>query len=172
MKKYLSFTAVLFLVAYACYGQQKREGYLLSWPDQEHWKVGSSHDNDQMFMVELTRDSESLTNWTEMGSMISYKGVTGKNVEEMRDSFFTTTKKSCPNAKLTTLSKDLSAKYPSIIFSIECSGYADGSGPESQVWQVVQGQYGLYVNQRDLKVSIIPEKVKMKFVEFFRTGKV
>jgi hypothetical protein len=151
---------------------QAKESFSLDWPDSENWKVGSSQENEQMVIVELVRGKETVEKWTELGTMTSYKGVKGKNVENMRDQFYSLNLKSCKEAKLTTLNKDLDSKYPSVIFSIECPAYNDGTGPESQVWLVVQGHDGLYTNQRALKVSKIPENIRSKFVNFFKTGKV
>src|SRR5262245_55978116 len=92
---------------------QAKESFSLDWPDSENWKVGSSQENEKMVMVELVRGKETVEKWTELGTMTSYKGVKGKNVEDMRDQFYSLTKKSCEEAKLTTLTKDLDSKYPS-----------------------------------------------------------
>ena len=89
---------------------QAKESFSLDWPDSENWKVGSSQENEQMVIVELVRGRETVEKWTELGTMTSYKGVKGKNVENMRDQFYSLTKRSCMEAKLTTLSKDLDSK--------------------------------------------------------------
>lgn len=159
-------------ILFAQNSQQKGESLALDWPDEENWKLGSSQENQQMATIELVRNNETLENWTELGTMTSYKGVTKKNVEQIMQMFFDLTKKTCAEATLSILEKSVDADPQWIIFSIECGKYDDGTGPESQVWYVIQGKDALYSNQRALKVDKIPDETKQAFVEFFKKAKL
>ena len=175
MSKIVIFILTFLLVYTNSFAQNslpKGELLMLDWPDEENWKLGSSQENEQMVVIDLVRGDETVENWTEIVTMITYKGVKNKKVEEMKQVFYGHTKKICANAKLTELEKNNVASNPWIIFSIECGGFADGTGPESQVWFVIQGKDALYANQRALKVPEIPVQTKQKFLSFFKKAKL
>lgn len=170
------FVALLGTVCFAqdIFPEDTPKGELLrlDWPDEEGWKLGQCQENEKMLMCELLRDDETFENWTELGTMTVHKSVRGRDVEEMMALFFAVTKKSCAKAKLTVLEKRTEVPNPWVIFSIECKKYEDGTGPESQVWHVIQGRDSLYSNQRALKVARIPEQKKKELVEFFKTTRL
>lgn len=152
--------------------QQGGESLLLDWPEDENWKLGSSQENDRMAMIELIHSNETLENWTEMGTMMSMKGVRNLPMDKAMNLFHEQAKANSPKSKLTFLEKDETAEHPWIIFTIESPSFKNGSGPESQLWYVVQGKTSLYTNFRAIKKASIPSDLKDKWVAFFKTGKV
>jgi tetratricopeptide (TPR) repeat protein len=152
--------------------QQGRESLMLDWPESENWKLGSSQENEQMAMFELIHSNETLENWTEMGTMMSIKGVQNLPMDKAMNLMYEQAKQNAPTAKLTFLEKDEKAEYPWIIFTIESPGFKNDKRPESQLWYVVQGKTSLYTNFRAIKKATIPGDLKDKWVSFFKTGKV
>jgi tetratricopeptide (TPR) repeat protein len=152
--------------------QQGGESLLLDWPERENWKLGNSQENEQMAMLELIHANETLENWTEMGTMMSIKGVKNLPMEKAMNLMYDQAKQNSPKAKLTFIEKDETAEYPWIIFTIESPNFKNDKRPESQLWYVVQGKTSLYTNFRAVKKASIPTDLKDKWIEFFKTGKV
>lgn len=152
--------------------QQKGESLMLDWPDNEHWQVGSNQKNEELQMLELIPENETLQNWTEMGNMMSIKGVVGVPVDAAMNMMYEQAKQASSKAKLTFIEKDEKAEYPWILFTIESESYDDGSGAESQLWYIVQGKTALYANFRAVKKASISKEQKEKWVRFFKTAKV
>jgi tetratricopeptide (TPR) repeat protein len=152
--------------------QQGGESLVLNWPESENWRVGNSQENEQMAMLELIHSNETLENWSEIGTMMSIKGVRNLPMDKAMNLMYDQARQNSPKAKLTFLEKDETAEYPWIIFIIESPNFKNDRRPESQLWYVVQGRTSLYTNFRAIKKASIPEDLKDKWVAFFKGGKV
>lgn len=152
--------------------QQKGESLMLDWPDSENWKVGNSQENDKMVIVELIHQDETLENWTEIGTMMSIKGVKNIPMDKAMNMMFDQAKQKAPKSKLTFIEKDESAEFPWIIFKIESPNFKDDKRPESQLWYIVQGKTALYTNFRAIKQASIPAVIQQQWILFFKTAKI
>ena len=152
--------------------QQGGESLILNWPESENWKVGSRQENEKMVMLELIHSNETLEKWTEIGTMVTIKGLTTITVDQFMKIMIDQAKKNSPKAKLTFIEKDESAEYPWIIFTIESPNFKNDKTPESQLWYIVQGKTSLYTNFRAVKQATVPADLKDKWIKFFKTGKV
>jgi len=160
-------------IAQFCGGEpQMVESLMLEWPESENWKVGSSQENEQMVMLELIHADETLENWSEIGSMMSIKGVTNIPMDKAMNMIFDQALQKSPKSKLTFIEKDESADYPWIIFTIESPSFKNDKTPESQLWYIVQGKTSLYTNFRAVKQATVPPELKDKWIKFFKTAKV
>lgn len=147
------------------------ESLMIDWPDAEGWKVANQQDNAEQNMIELVRNKETLDNWTEIGTMYVYKNIPGSKkipITKTMDLMYDGAKNNCPSAKVTMIEKDENAKYPWIIFKIECSS----KGTESQVWYATQGTNELFVNFRAVKQKTVPADLQDKWVKFFKSAKI
>lgn len=161
-----------YLSKYCGNEQQSGESLMLYWPEEENWKMASNQENEQMAMMDLLRNDETLDNWTEIGTMQSIKGATGVPMDKAMNLMYEQSKQSCPKAKLTLIEKDENVEFPWTIFTIECDSHKDDKIAESQLWYIVQGKTSLYVNFRAIKETSIPEETKAKWIKFFKTGEV
>jgi tetratricopeptide (TPR) repeat protein len=152
--------------------QEEGESFVLDWPESENWKLGDSQQDDKMSMLELIHTNETLENWTEIGTMISIKGVKNLGMDNAMNLMYEQAEQTAPKAKLSFIEKDETAEYPWIIFMIEASKFTNDKRPESQLWYIVQGKTSLYTNFRAIKKDTIPEELKTKWIAFFKTGKV
>jgi tetratricopeptide (TPR) repeat protein len=150
--------------------QQNGESLSLHWPENENWKIGSNQENDYMTMLELIPSNETFENWTEIGTMMSIKGVKNVPMDKAMEMKFEDLKKSSPKAKLTFIEKDESVEYPWIIFTIECPKFKNDKNPESQLWYITQGKTSLYINFRAVKESTVPVNLRDKWIKFFNTA--
>ena len=151
------------------------ESLMIDWPDSEGWKVANQQDNAEQNMTELLRNKETFENWTEIGTMQVLKGMGSLKTKNLPITFFMNqmheeAKKNCsPAAKLTMIEKEETAKYPWIIFKIECSS---SKGTESQVYYITQGTNDLFINFRAVKQKTVPSDLQDKWVTFFKTSKI
>ena len=123
-------------------------------------------------MIELIHADETLEKWTEFGSMMSIKGAKNIPMDKAMNMMYEQSLINAPKATLTFIEKDESVEYPWIIFTIESPRFNNDKTPESQLWYIVQGKTALYTNFRAVKQATIPSELKVKWVEFFKTGKV
>ena len=152
--------------------QLQGESFMLNWPEEENWKIGNSQENTQMAMLELIHANETLENWTEMGTMMSYFGSKPIPMDQVMNILFEQSKLNAPKANLTFIEKDETAAYPWIIFTIESPNFKNDKRPESQLWYITQGKQALYSNFRAIKEASIPDVLKEKWIKFFKTGQV
>jgi len=148
------------------------ESLSLKWPEDEEWKIQTPQENDKLKFTELLRNGENFENWTEIGNMLVYKGLTGKDVEFRAKMLYEQTKQKCPKAKFSIVEMDKKIEYPWIIFSIECPVSGQIKTPESQLWYIVQGNASMYLVDRAIKKESLPHDLKQKWTNFFKTGKI
>lgn len=144
------------------------ESLMIDWPDAEGWKVASNQEDKERKVIELLRNKETFDNWTEIGTMMVYTSLRNVPVNAAMNAMYEQAKKNCTSAKLTFIEKDDKAKYPWIIFKIECGSKT----PESQVWHIMQGTNEMYVNFRAVKQKTVPGDLKDKWTKFFKTAKI
>lgn len=152
--------------------QKKGESLMLDWPDSEGWKIGDDQENEQQHVLDLIRNDETIDSWTELGNMTSIKGVVKVPVDYAMNLMFEQTKKKSSKAKLTFIEKNENLDCPWIIFTIECPNFKKNKQPESQLWFIIQGKQALYTNFRAIKEATIPADLKVKWTDFFKTGKI
>jgi tetratricopeptide (TPR) repeat protein len=152
--------------------QQVGESLMLDWPENENWKIGDDQENSQQHVLDLIHTNETIDKWSELGNMTSIKGVTGVPMDKAMNLMFDQAKLNSSKAKLTFIEKDENAEYPWIIFTIEAPSFKNDKAPESQLWYIVQGKQALYTNFRAIKQASIPADQKVKWIKFFKTGKI
>jgi tetratricopeptide (TPR) repeat protein len=148
------------------------ESFVLEWPANEKWKLGSNQENDQMHVIEVIHSNETLEKWSEIGTMTTIKNVKNVPMDKAMDLTYQQSKQNAPNAKLTFIEKDETAEYPWITFTIESPEFTNDKTPESQLWYIVQGKNALYTNFRAVKQATIPAELKDKWIAFFKAGKI
>lgn len=148
------------------------ENLMMKWPDEENWKIADSYDKSDVSMLTLIHSTETLENWTEIGTMIAIRKVRGMQVDSAMHLVYRKALLNSKDAKLTFIQKDEHAKYPWIIFTIESSSFTNDPKPESQIWYVVQGDDALYTNFFALRNATFPEDQKKKWVEIFKMSEI
>lgn len=151
---------------------QVEEFFLLEWPASENWKIGDRQENDKMVMIDYIPANETLDTWTEIGNVMTIKGVKNITMDEAMNMMLNQSKKNSPKSVLTFIEKDENAEYPWIIFKIESKNFKNDKNPESQLWHITQGKSSLYVNFRAVKEASISLELQQKWIAFFKTGKV
>lgn len=164
--------AETYISKYCNETETDKESLSLKWPEDEKWKIAETQENDRLKFTELLRNGETFENWTEIGTMLVYKGVTGEDIEFRANLLYEQTKQQCPKAKFTIVDMDKKIEYPWIIFSIECPISGQLKTPESQLWLIIQGNASMYLVDRAIKEESLPSKIKLKWTNFFKTAKI
>ena len=151
-------------------GESVIESLSLDWPDEENWNLANHQENQGVTMIELTRNNETLENWSELGSMVSYNNVSGMSMEAAMNLMLTSSKANSPNVEQLLIEKDETGEYPWVIFKMENAGSANS--PEAQIWYVTQGKQTLFTAFRAVRKSEISDDLQTKWVKFFKSGKV
>lgn len=172
MKKRLVILFVLSILSSVVFCQTKGENLKIDWPDEYQWKVGSDQENDKRHLIELVPGDESIDNWKTLGTMDSFKGVTGVPIATAADMMLGEAKKTAPDAKLTIFEKDEKAKNPWIIFKIEAPGFINDPHPESQLFYVIQGQTALYNNFVAVKKKELSDDFVKKWIKVFKASEL
>ena len=165
-------SAISYISKYCNNIKVEDEVFVLNWPQKENWKQQTPQENDKMKFVEFLRNNETFENWTEIGTMITYKGITGEDVEFRAQSMYQITKEKCPQAKFTIIEMDKKIEYPWIIFSTECPVSDETKTPESQLWYLVQGNASLYLCDRAVKQKFLPKDKLLNWTKFFKTAEI
>lgn len=141
------------------------ERYTIDWSKKPEWKIAEKQENEKMVFIELLKDYEKFENWTEISTMITYKGVVNEDVEDRAKMLYDQTKEKFPKAKLKVIELNKSVEFPSILFIIECP-------VESQLWYIVQGNSSMYLIDWAMKKSSLPKEEIESWAEFFKSGKI
>lgn len=156
-KKLFAFTGFIFLFAFA-YSQ---EALRIEWPDEYRWKKVLDQENEEIRVIEIIPEKDSVDNWTILGQMLCIKNMPDADVKKVSDMIFQEIKKSSPEAKMKIVEYQPDDQYPWIIFTIESPQYEDTGTPESQVWYFRQGLQSFYMNF----VAVKQKKLSKKFVK-------
>lgn len=144
----------------------------LVWPESENWKIESSQENEIMKMEELLKDGEKFENWTEIGTLITYKNQVAQDVEAKAKMLFEETKQKSSNSVFKVIELNKRIEFPYIIFSIEVPQSQNINNPESQLWIIMQGNKSLYLADRAIKAPSIPKATLDNWTTFFKTAKI
>jgi hypothetical protein len=123
-------------------------------------------------MVELLRKGESLDSWTQIGTMMSRKGVRLPDIRTAYERYAATFKKSCPDVRLAIHLIEQDIEFPRVVFSQECSKTPKDGHPEAAVWLLVQGRDSLYTVHRALRAETLPDELRAKWIEWLKTARV
>lgn len=168
----LSFLLLLVLSSAAMQAQNKMENLKVIWPEEYKWKVGSNQENEASHFMELIPEKESLDNWTIIGTMLSLKNVTNIPMDKAMNLFYSKTKDTAPEAKLTLIEKKEGIKNSWILFKVEVEKYLNDPKPESQVYYIVQGDATLYVNIVGVKEKSISKSFEEKWGKVFKSSQI
>ena len=151
---------------------QKTENLQIAWPGDYKWKVASNQRTAAANMIELIPGSETVSNWTIMATMMSYKNMKVPVISKVPPMLFATTKKNAPSAKLTVIEQGVKMGHQWIIYKIESPSFKNSPKPESQLYYAIQGDKTLYVNFVALKSPTFPTVYVFKWTNVFKASQL
>lgn len=157
-----------FIQEYFCVSKvQKGENIVLDFPESENWKITyQSSENGQSIYL-LGRSNETTNNWTELAGMSAIVGIKGVDLEIEMKELYNQERESSPKAKLTYIDKDLTSKYPWIMFTIESIYNEECKCYESKLCYLTQGQQSFYSCFRLVRGEKLTKNSLDKLKRFF-----
>jgi hypothetical protein len=166
------FTLLTIVISYNYSAGQGQENLKIIWPEEYKWKVGSNQENESMHMLELIPGDEKIEKWTIMGTMMSIKGARNIPMDNAMNLMYDQAKQNAPDASLTLIEKNDTAKNPWIIFKIEAPRFKNDKRPESQLYYIVQGESSLYSNFVALKEKKLSDEFVNKWKAIFKSSEL
>ncbi|MCO5934783.1 hypothetical protein NAF17_04460 [Mucilaginibacter sp. RB4R14] len=157
MRKAFYILGLLALVSSSLFAQQKVEKLTFPLPAEYKFKVGSDQENAQTHFIEMIPQNETFDNWSIIFSSTLAKGVKGLGMDKAVDYMYTTAKNTAIDPKLTIIEKNESGHWA--LFTIETAKYKVSPKPESQLFYVIEGSSGLFINSIALKQKKIPCRI-------------
>lgn len=161
------------ILEYFCeYKPMKGENIVLDFPEQENWHITYQDFSDKQNIFFLGRSNETLENWTEQAGICSFIDIKGVDVVEEMNAFYQQEKERSPKAKLTFIEKDLSAKHPWILYTVESLYNKECKCYESKVCYLIQGEQSFYSCFRSVKGKSLSAEQKARITKFFKTCEI
>jgi len=170
MKKIFCLIAVL--CATLLFSQQKQESLKINWPEEYKWKTITDQEKEQIHFIEVIPGNETGKKWTLLGTMTSIKGIHYTVTSKITDLYKKSSLAESPDAKLTLLEKDDTAKNIWIIFKVETPRFPDDPVPESQLYYAIQGEETLYVNFIAVKKKTLQNDFIEKWSTVFKASRL
>jgi hypothetical protein len=170
MKKAFLTLCILSCILINSFGQVK-ESLQIAWPGEYKWKVGAQQDTKAMSMIELIPEKQSLTNWSVMATMVSYKNMK-MPISKVPALMMASIQKNATSSKLTIEEQGVKNGAPWILFKIESPSFKNDPRPESQLYYAIQGKATLYVNFVAMKSKIFPSVYSFKFTRVFKASQI
>ena len=177
MLKYFSMRGLLLLLISLClvgitYGQEKKEIIKIPWPPEYKWKIGSDQEDQNIRIIELIPENESIEKWTIIATVVLVKGARNVPIESAMNLTFDQAKANAPKAKLTLFEKDEKSVHPWILFKIESPNFKDDKNPESQLYYIIQGDENLYSNLVAMKEKTLSQEFVEKWSGIFKASQL
>lgn len=149
------------------------EGYVLTWPVEEGWKMQSSMEDTNFRLIEFLKEKENPDTWKEYGAMLTLRGNdSSQTLKDFTTSIINEFRNRAPKATMRIISQDVKASYPWMIVALEAPMTTNHKKPESQLWHIVKGKNTIYGNFRAVKEKKLTKSQINEWTTFFKTGKV
>jgi hypothetical protein len=163
------FVSLLLVSVYGFVCAQK-EQFTIPWPTD--MKIGSNQETPKQKMIEYVPAKESVEKWTIIGTMITFKGITGVDIDAAKEIMFSRVRKNAIDPVFTVIEKNDLGKNPWILFKAEIASYKNDPNPESQLYYIIQGDENLYNNIIATKEKTLSEDFTSKWSAIFKSGKL
>jgi tetratricopeptide (TPR) repeat protein len=149
------------------------EGYVLTWPAEEGWKMQSSTEDSTFRLIEFLKENESPGAWTEYGAMLTLRGFeAGTTLKDFSASIKSEFAARAPKVTMRIISQQEKGPNPWMIIALEAPMTTNHKNPESQLWHLVMGKSTIYGNFRAIKEKKLTKKHISEWTTFFKTGKI
>lgn len=151
------------------YHRIKKEAVYVDLPDKKNWKIQeqsfSVEDNQYLILLINEKTEERL-------KLISTLNTKNNDLEQVMYNAYSILKGKSEETKLSLLEKDLNAKEPWLMYSIENMTNETDNRKETQVWLLIQGENCLHSCMISVQNNVLTEKKKEELIRFFKTAKI
>lgn len=146
---------------------QENEAIYLNLNDKENWKITENNyeNNKHIILLVNNKASEHL-------NLISHLKRKNSDLVKAMNNFYNIEKGKSEDVKLTLIAKDLEAKEPWIMYSIQNVTNKECNCKEAQVWLLIQGGNSLHSCVMSVKNDLFTDDRKEEIIKVFKTAKV
>ncbi len=149
------------------YKRIKNEAIYLDLPDKTNWKIQEESIKDDQKIILLKNDKTA-----EYLSLISQSGVKNSNLTDLMNETFQIEKEQSKDAKFSLIEKDLNAKEPWIMYSIQNKSNEIHNRLETEVWFLIQGDNNLHICTISISDNSFTKMKKEEIINLFKTTKI
>lgn len=176
MKRTIVSVVLIFAVRLA-FCQDGRDRFSIPWPEQYHWRIydrttgleiNKIPDRDFIYNIQVIPGSETLNNWTIIGSVTKYTRTTQTDLKMIADSIFAAIQKISSKARFKLIEED--EFY--IIFKTESILLKDDTTPQSKLYYIMDGAWDkLYVSNITIKKAVLSDEFTAAWTKVFKARK-
>lgn len=160
---------ILLLLGVTAIGQGRTEHIDIDWPGEYNWKiVQQKHDENKQTSM-IIPGNDSISNPSIIGSLTVYRGAKFSTFENIISNYKA---RLDSGSSLTPLERSQKTKYPWIIFKVETPATTKYPEPESDLYYVVQGKFGVYENFVGIKAATLSGEFVKKWTAVFMTAQI
>ena len=158
---------LITLISCCTVSGQENEVIYVNLKDKENWKITENNykDNQHIILLANSNTSEHL-------SLISHLKKKNNDLVKAMNHFYNIEKGNSKDVKLIVIEKDLKAKDPWIMYSIQNVTNEECSCKESQVWLLIQGDHSLHSCVMSVKNDLFTNEKKEEIINVLKTAKV
>jgi hypothetical protein len=139
---------------------QKNESVFVNLTDKENWKITDNNYESNQHVILLANDKTY-----EHLSLTSSLGVKNSDLIKVMNSYYNDRKGRSKDTKLSLIEKDLNAKAPWIMYSIQNVTNEECNCTESQVWLLIQGDNCLHSCVMSIKNDLFTNEKKDEIIK-------
>lgn len=163
MKKLLFISAALILPLFF-FGQGKSENLIVGWPAEYRWKTVAQREDSLSSMIIMIPGKEKTKNASILAQMKVFNNIKYGNSSEI-ERFY---RKSLDiGTTMTLIKKSDSSDHFWILFKTETTSSEKYPEPESDLYFVIQGEYGLFQVNIAIRKPHIDEAIISKWSDIF-----
>lgn len=149
--------------------QRKIEHIVIDWPGEYNWKIVQQGKSDEGMSTVIIPGNETVSTASIIGSLTVYKAAYFPNIDSIVINYKNRTD---TGSTLTVIQTAPNGKYPWVIFKVETPKTDKYPEPESDLYYVVQGKYGLYENYVAIKKPMLSDDFVKRWTDVFKTSKI
>lgn len=152
--------------------KKQEERIFVKLPDTEKWKITYENYKNNQYVVLVANTFDTLKKPSEYLSLTSMAGMKNVDLTKAMNDSYKRAKDQSKNAELNVIAKDLKAKEPWIIYSIQNAVNEEYKSKVSQVWYLTQGENFFHSCFMSVRDDAFTEEKKKEMINVFKTAKI
>lgn len=168
----MKIATLLILICGCCIfanAQEKIERLETAWPAQYKWKIVSQRDDSSQMNTFIIPGNESVNSATILGAIRVMKGFKLAKSEEILNYY----RNHIDSGSVLTVVEQLeSDSHPWVLFKVETPATRKYDVAESDLYFVIQGDFGLYENYVAIKEAFLTRDFVAKWSKVLKSSKL
>ena len=158
----------LFGQALCVFSQEKIETLSIAWPGSQDWRTIQDKDDSLQHIQIVIPGNESTADATIIGVVKVMKGMLSQNTSDLIEYY----QKSLGDGTAMTIIDKKDGKHRWILFKVETPASKKYPIAESDLYYVLQGDYGIYETHIAIKTAKMEPEFQKKWVKIFMAAKL